>query len=312
MKFKIIRYLILLIMLIVVSAVIMRGCGGSGTDAAGDKIREGAAYLKREAGGSVEAVEQIIRDQEAAHIQAEKDSLVAQVKANPDQVWSLFKDYCIMGDSRAVGFWYYEYLPQSNCFSDGGLTIRNIADYHDQLLALNPAHVYLCFGLNDVSIGYWSTPEEYCAEYLQILTDLQREMPSTTFYISSILPARDPAFETSSLWRNIPEFSEAVRQMCVENGYPFIDNEEICKQFADLWDDDGIHVMREFYPYWAANMIIATYEYEGGGDPQAGLDALKQTDAGTKTTPEGAETQEDTQEESQEEGSEEDQEDSQE
>ena len=85
-------------------------------------IREGAAYLKREAGGSVEAVEQIIRDQEAAHIQAEKDSLVAQVKANPDQVWSLFKDYCIMGDSRAVGFWYYEYLPQSNCFSDGGLT----------------------------------------------------------------------------------------------------------------------------------------------------------------------------------------------
>ena len=59
-------------------------------------------------------------------------------------------------------------------------------------------------------------------------------------------------------------------------------------------------------------MIIATYEYEGGGDPQAGLDALKQTDAGTKTTPEGAETQEDTQEESQEEGSEEDQEDSQE
>ena len=66
--------------------------------------------------------------------------------------------------------------------------------------------------------------------------------------------------------------------------------------------------MREFYPYWAANMIIATYEYEGGGDPQAGLDALKQTQAGAQTALEGGDVQEDTQEES----SEEDQEDSQE
>ena len=281
MKLKYIRYLILLIVLIIAAALIFRGCGGSDTDAAKDKIREGTAYLKREAGNSVEEVEQIIRDQAAAHIQAEKDSLIEQVKANPDQVWSLFKDYCIMGDSRAVGFWFYEYVPQSVCFSDGGLTIRNIADYHDQLLSLNPAHVYLCFGLNDVSIGYWSTPEEYCAEYLQILTDLQKEMPNTTFYVSSILPARDPAFETSSLWRNIPDFSAAVKKMCEENGYPFIDNDEICKQFADLWDDDGIHVMREFYPYWAENMIIATYQYEGGGSPQAGLDALKQTEGGS-------------------------------
>ena len=290
MKLKYIRYLILLIVLIIAAALIFRGCGGSDTDAAKDKIREGTAYLKREAGNSVEEVEQIIRDQEAAHIQAEKDSLIEQVKANPDQVWSLFKDYCIMGDSRAVGFWFYEYVPQSVCFSDGGLTIRNIADYHDQLLSLNPAHVYLCFGLNDVSIGYWSTPEEYCAEYLQILTDLQKEMPNTTFYVSSILPARDPAFETSSLWRNIPDFSAAVKKMCEENGYPFIDNDEICKQFADLWDDDGIHVMREFYPYWAENMIIATYQYEGGGSTQAGLDALKQTEGGSSAQSSGTQS----------------------
>lgn len=72
-----------------------------------------------------------------------------------------------------------------------------------------------------------------------------------TVVVSSILPAQDPAFEKSSKWRNIPEWSEAVGAACAENGIPFADNTEICQTYADLWQPDGIHVRPEFYPYWA-------------------------------------------------------------
>lgn len=56
-----------------------------------------------------------------------------------------------------------------------------------------------------------------------------------TVVVSSILPAQDPAFEKSSKWRNIPEWSEAVGAACAENGIPFADNTEICQTYADLW-----------------------------------------------------------------------------
>ena len=87
------------------------------------------------------------------------------------------------------------------------------------------------------------------------------------------LPAQDPAFEKSSKWRNIPEWSEAVGAACAENGIPFADNTEICQTYADLWQPDGIHVRPEFYPYWAANLILA-----GLDSPAEAEDATNETE----------------------------------
>ena len=94
-----------------------------------------------------------------------------------------------------------------------------------------------------------------------------------TVVVSSILPAQDPAFEKSSKWRNIPEWSEAVGAACAENGIPFADNTEICQTYADLWQPDGIHVRPEFYPYWAANLILAELD-----SPAEAEDATNETE----------------------------------
>ena len=102
---------------------------------------------------------------------------------------------------------------------------------------------------------------------------LRRELPEAVIVVSSILPAQDPAFEKSSKWRNIPEWSEAVGAACAENGIPFADNTEICQTYADLWQPDGIHVRPEFYPYWAANLILA-----GLDSPAEAEDATNETE----------------------------------
>lgn len=194
--------------------------------------------------------------------EAQRQQLIRQIESGEVDIWSMFEDYVIMGDSRAVGFYYFDFLDKSRVLADGGHTIRDIEPQLDTLKALQPRYIYLCYGLNDVSIGYWDTKEEYVEEMMQVIDMLHEALPDTLVIVSSILPARDPAFELSSRWYNIPDFSAAVEAACKEKGIPFANNDSICEVYADYWQPDGIHVRPEFYPYWATNLILTTIEGE--------------------------------------------------
>lgn len=231
----------------------------------GAAVAAGTAYLDSAAAKDASAIAETLREREkqrraellAQQKKEERDALVAKITSGELDIWSMFDSYVILGDSRAVGFYYFDFLEKSRVLADGGNTIRDVAAHMDDIRALQPDYVYLCYGLNDISICYWDTKEEYVAELLQVVADLKEALPGVTVVVSSILPAQDPAFEKSSKWRNIPEWSEAVGAACAENGIPFADNTEICQTYADLWQPDGIHVRPEFYPYWAANLILA-------------------------------------------------------
>lgn len=197
---------------------------------------------------------------EPSDLNPEQTALIEKVRSGEIDIWSMFHDYVILGDSRAVGFWTFDFLDYDYCLAGGGDTIRNIAEHMDEIIALNPKYIFLCYGLNDVSIGYWSEPEDYAAEIMEIIADLQEKLPDATVVVSSILPAIDPAFELSSKWRRIPEFSAAVGKACEEAGVIFVDNDAISAEHADWWQPDGIHVRQEFYPYWAQNLIVALIE----------------------------------------------------
>lgn len=248
---------------------------------ASERVAEGIHYLKTLEEGDVLAVEDILASQRQARQQAEKDEIMRQVENGEIDVWSLFTDYVLMGDSRGVGFSYYGFMPESRVIAGGGWTIRDIAYYMDQLRALNPTSIFLCFGLNDTSIGHWDTPEPYAAEYLEVVRGLQEEFPNCTVYVNSILPARDPAFATTEKWREIPEYSAAVEKMCNENGIPFVNNDSLAEKYDYLWDEDGIHLQKEFYPMWAANMIMTMYGGDTAGAANSTGTDSGEADAGT-------------------------------
>ena len=77
--------------------------------------------------------------------------------------------------------------------------------------------------------------------------------------LSSILPAREPAISREALWKQIPSYSEAVKKICAQCGALYADNTQLSEDHADLWQPDGVHLLPEFYPYWAANLIIASW-----------------------------------------------------
>lgn len=230
-----------LILLIIVLAVLAAGMDSK-------EVIRGDEYLMQLESKDMDAIEKQVKE-------VRKAALEEAVEAGEISVWARFTDYVIFGDSRTVGFYYHEFLERQRVIAEGGLTIADIADYEDQMAALNPAYLFLCTGLNDVSIGYWKTPEEYVEAYEEVVEELQSKLPDTQICINSIFPAQDPAFEKSSKWREIPDYNTAVKAWCEEKGYTYIDNTDVYESHNDLYDEDGIHFKKEFYEYWALNML---------------------------------------------------------
>ena len=95
-------------------------------------------------------------------------------------------------------------------------------------------------------------------EYIQCVRMIQSRLPDATIVVSSILPARDPAFNRSEKWRNIPQWSAALEKACKDNGILFANCDYLAVSYPNLWDPDGIHFRKEFYPYWASNLVVTT------------------------------------------------------
>lgn len=238
--------------------------GKSDQDSVEDEISLGIAYLESLEQKDPAVVQQVRKEIRQRELDAQRDELLSKLTSGNIDPFSLFQDYVVMGDSRAVGFWYRDFLDKGRVLADGGHTIRNIQKQMDTLVSLNPSMIFLCYGLNDRSIGYWDTAESYVAEYVQTVKEIQEKLPNATIVVSSILPARDPAFQKSAKWRSLPEWSAALEKACEENGILFANCDKLAEEHPNLWDPDGIHFREEFYPLWASNLVV-TLLMEGVG-----------------------------------------------
>lgn len=220
-----------------------------------EDLKEGIAYIE-----NLEAVDTASTEQKIKDIK--KAERKAAFESGEMDVWQQFDDTVILGDSRAVGFEYHEFIPDDRVIAEGGATIRNIPDYVESVKSVNPSTIILCFGLNDISIGYWDTVEEYIGELDEMITLLKDSVPGANVFVNSIIPAIDPAFELSEKWRSIPDWNAAIKSHCEETGIPYIDVTSTVEEHQDLYDPDGHHMMKEFYEYWAIAMVTEVNEYE--------------------------------------------------
>lgn len=261
----------LILAAVVVLAVVILTVTVSGHRSKADlaAVEPGIAFLEAQEAKDPAQVDEILRVRREEQLKREHDQLLEELSSGERDVWSMFEDYVLLGDSRAVGFYYYDFLPHSRVLAEGGDTIRKVADHLEDIRALNPSYVYLCYGINDVSIGFWDTPEEYATEMVEVVRSINEVVPKAKVVVSSIFPATDPAFELSEKWREIPAYSAAVHEACDENGIIFVDNDEIAAQHMDWFQPDGIHLMTYFYPLWAANLIIGVLEDTGNEESNA-------------------------------------------
>ena len=276
--------------LLIIIAVRLGKGGSSASPEDTTAINQGVAYLQSLEAQDPDTVDTTLKQQRLQRIQELRDERLRQLESGEISVWSLFDDYVLLGDSRAVGFSFFGFLPEERVIAESGATILHLEEHIPDIVALNPSNIFLCYGLNDVSIGIWSTKEEYVAQFSDIIGQLQTQLPDANIFISSILPARDPAFQKSSAWYNIPDYSQAVNDMCdsIPHCY-YVDNDAIAEEYASLWEVDGIHVQKDFYPHWAANLITEVYSVslgdgtEDSGNAGTAADTSSNVEADTNT-----------------------------
>jgi hypothetical protein len=260
------RFVAVIIGAVVFVAVIIlaRTLGRSDNEAA---IREGVAYLQTLEGGDTADIETAIADQRRKRMNEERELRLTQLTNGSIDVWSLFGDSVILGDSRSVGFSFYEFLPEERVLASTGDSISNIAEHVDALKTLNPSLVFICYGMND--IGMWADIDDFTDNYRSILRDLQNELPNAQLFVNSIFPVDSSVEASEPLWGQIPDYNSALRAMCETEGYGFVDGDKVMSAHGSLFDVDGVHFLMDFYPYWAAEMMMTVYDSQAGTDGSA-------------------------------------------
>ena len=199
----------------------------SATDA---EVASGVQWLQEQEAHSPNDVEAELKAIRQAELDAMRDEWRAKLYSGEISVWSLFEDYAMLGDSRTSGFTYYGYLAPERVFADSGATIKKVIDHLEELVALNPSIIFLTYGINDVGIGYWPTPEDYVNEINNTLALLKEHLPNATVYVCSIIT-------------------------------PYVDITQLCEEHTDLYQDDGVHLLGGFYPLWGTELIAEVYDY---------------------------------------------------
>lgn len=214
------------------------------------------AYMIAEA--RKEHEKELVREQ----YQKKREAYLANLEG--DSVWDAFDDYVFLGDSRVVGFDVFGFLPSDRILAEAGDTINSITDRMETIKSISPKYIFISYGINDIGIGFWPTKEDYATAFSEKIRILQKELPDAEIYVNSIIPAQEDAVSQYPVWGGLPEYSEAVRQMCEKEGISFIDNQGILEEHEDLYASDGVHMQSDFYRYWAENQLLGIFDRENG------------------------------------------------
>lgn len=272
--------LLLLLPVLLVGAVLAAKLGQP--QEAPDITQPGIAYLESLEKKDPDAVAQILRDRYQARLDAQRAQLLEQVRGGTLDPFELMGSAVVMGDSRAVGFWYYGFMEEGHTLTGAGHTVLDITAQMDTLEAMNPQYIYLCYGLNDLKIGFWGSMDRFLEAYAEALEQIRTRIPDAVIVVSSILPVRESVYrdaaealvdpdakldqdqriELRGLERLglVPEWNKALKQVCEEHHIIFVDNTRISQEYAKLLEPDGIHMKKGFYPVWARSLVIAALE----------------------------------------------------
>lgn len=155
---------------------------------------EGVAYIK--------AQESIKTDKlKKKMVKKKKVELMEAVENGKVDVFSLFYDYVLLGDSRVKGYTTYQFLQASNCLSGSGYSILDVDKFLDQIKLIKPSRVYLSFGVNDMGFKLDNTDEgSYGQLYEKQVNKILEIVPNADIYVNSIIPVTPETLVKTPNW----------------------------------------------------------------------------------------------------------------
>ena len=220
------------------------------------EVKKGRAFLAEKESENIGLVEESIET--CVRQRFRENNSMEKIRNGEVDIWKYFADTVIMGDSRAVGFDAFGYLPSNQVIASPGNTIESISKNIDKAKNQNPSKIILCYGVNDIKLGLWDSPKSYAKDYKKQIEKLKKALPNAKIYVNSILPVESKAYETCSRWKDISEYNNALYKMTQKAKVGYINCDNIVN--FDLYEGDYVHLKSSFYPYWGTEIIGQSLE----------------------------------------------------
>lgn len=173
---------------------------------------------------------------------------------NPIFTWvPYYHNAVILGGSISESILDYRLLRVRNVIARRGISIDQVSDKIAILQELQPSVLFMEFGKDD--IAYYSGDEHlFVTEYRRQILHIQHILPQIKVCINSIIPMRFDIMALLGGTQVYQRFNEALKEMCKEHGYTYIDNTELLNWEDDIYEYDGIHPKYPYYPKWLTHM----------------------------------------------------------
>lgn len=220
---------------------------------------QGIAYLEELQNRDENAILEKIKERDR---QERLQEIADGIGANDERLWALFRDSVILGDSRAVGFKEYGYLPENICLARIGDSILALPQFVQAAAASKPEVIYLSYGANDLSMdiggdrgedGYGQVYEEYIKQILELT-------PNSKIVVNGIIAPRAGTMTNYTGNGRLEALNAQIQRMCERNNWIYVDNTVLDDNGnAPIYEPDGLHFPASFYPQWGRHMITAYY-----------------------------------------------------
>ncbi|KKY01182.1 hypothetical protein VN21_10180 [Paraclostridium benzoelyticum] len=168
----------------------------------------------------------------------------------------VFDDSVIMGDSRGEGLTEYGFLSPSSVVAYKGRNVIQAKGDVSEVVNLSPSNVFLTYGMNDLQL--FSNSKDFINNYEILIKDIERKLPSSKIYVTSIIPTTQAAMEKEHSFKNVYSFNKALEGMCKALNVEFIDVNDSVNSKSNLYAPDGIHFSPKFYNGYLNMLKIKT------------------------------------------------------
>lgn len=153
-----------------------------------------------------------------------------------------------LGDSITEGFSYHDILPEENVLAGAGRTAQFALENVDALVDRKPRHVFIWLGSTDI---LWPTdnPQEHSLSHYATLIDaIKAQLPNARITVLSVSPVSAEAEQKEPRYANIEAYNEGLKTLAAHKQVEYVDVAPLVVRHSDLYDADGIHFKKAFYP----------------------------------------------------------------
>lgn len=164
-----------------------------------------------------------------------------------------YENSVIVGDSMVHALMSYQALPLKNLAGAIGRRTDNIYDQVDIALMRQPTHIFLCLGINDLSM-YKKNFDKFEAEYQKVVEYIQQRNKSIQIYINSIIPLPKETINLYAEYQYINDYNKTIQKLCQKKKIGYVDNTKLMKPELKNFESDGVHPKYPYYAAWIKNM----------------------------------------------------------